>query len=238
LDPPRIIDDETFTHALQSQIIDAEGNIYHGIIEDNGAVTAAGGCTRYGSVTTFEGIAKAEPAGMSKRFGIHNKTRHTMFYNPETRQIFVHAVHPSVFEDYYYSMDALDVAEWLFDVDNREEPIRYDDEPKAFAVGIPLGVMNAIERHLDGNSIDWVRCILAEALGDMQLAGGAVGVRDGPPAFTVEQVRAALKGIQETNAKATQEVKAFSAAVNDAAQENRATEEELRARIAEIRKGR
>jgi len=65
-----------------------------------------------------------------------------------------------------------------------------------------------------------------------------VGVRDGPPAFTVEQVRAALKGIQETNAKATQEVKAFSAAVNDAAQENRATEEELRARIAEIRKGR
>jgi hypothetical protein len=153
-----------------------------------------------------------------------------MFYNRETRQVFVHAVHPSVSDDYYYSMDAVDVAEWLFDVESREEPVRYDDEPQAFAVGIPSGVVNAIERHLDGNPIDWVRCILAEALGDMQLAGGAMGVRDGAPAFTVEQVRAARKGLQET--------KASSAVISDAIQDDLATKEKFRAQLAEIDEGR
>ena len=262
LDPPHIIDSETFTHALQSQIIDAEGNVYHGIIEDNGTVTAAGGYTRYDSVATFGGVAKAEPAGMSKRFGIYNKTRHTMFYNSQTRQVFVHAVHPSVSDDYYYSMDPLDVVGWLFDVDNREEPVRYDDEPQAFAVGIPSGVMNAIEQHLDGNPIDWVRCILAEALGDMQLAGGAVGVRDGAPAFTPEQVRAALNGIQETKAvspasidrpeekdplartaeqlraiiKRIRETKTISPPIIDAAQDDPTTVEKVQVRVGEIEK--
>lgn len=197
LDPPQVIDGETFTYAEQAQVIDAEGNVYLGIVEDTGAVTTNGGYTHYDSVATLEGLVNAEPAGMSKRFGKHGRTRHTMYYNPETRQVFVHAVNPSASDDYNYSMDALDVAEWLFDVDNREEPIRYDDEPKAFAVGIPLGIVAAIEDHLPGNSIDWMRCILAEALGDIQLAGAAVGVGEGAPAFTAEQVREALQHIRE-----------------------------------------
>jgi hypothetical protein len=134
------------------------------------------------------------------------------------------AVHPSVSQDYYYSMDALDVAQWLFDLDNREEPVRYEEEPQSLAIGIPMGIISAIERRLDGHPIDWVRCILAEALGDIQLAGSAVGVKDGAPAFTAEQVRAALKGIQETKARA--------AAINDVAQENLARK--LRARLAEM----
>ncbi len=123
-----------------------------------------------------------------------------MLYTPDTRQVFVYAVNPSASDEYYYSMDALDVAQWLFDIDNREEPVRWDEEPRSLAVGIPIGIINEVERHLDGDSIDWVRCILAEALGNMQLAGGAVGVRDGVPAFTAEEVREALKVIQETKA--------------------------------------
>jgi hypothetical protein len=228
--PPYVINGVTYTHALQSQIIDAEGNVYRGIIEDNGTVTADDGYSRYDCVATFEEFGKSEPAGMSKRFGIYNKTRHTMYYNRETRQVFVSAVHPNASGDYYYSMDALGVAEWLFDVDNREELVRYDEEPQAFAVGIPLGIMSAIEQHLDGHPIDWVRCILAEALGDLPLAGSAVGVRDGAPAFTAEQVRAALKGIQENKTR--------SAALSDAVREDRATGAKVHARLAEIEEGR
>jgi len=218
LEPPRVADDEILTYVLQSQIIDSEGNIYHGIIDDDGTVIAAGGNTRYDSVWTFHGFPGSEPSGLSKRFGIYNKTRHTMFYNPETRQVFAHAVHPSVSNDHYYSMDALDVAQWLSDVDNREEPVRYDNEPQSFAVGIPDGIVSAIEQHLDGNPINWVRCILAEALGDLQLAGSAVGVKDGAPAFTAEQVRGALKSIQETKVKAIQDPPGFSAAIEEAVQ--------------------
>jgi len=195
LDPPHVVDDETLTSALQSRIIDAAGNVYHGVIEENGRVTAAGGYDHYDSVATFEGLAKCEPSGVSKRFGILNPTRHTMFYNPDTGDVLVHARHRSASEQFYYSMDAADVAQWLFDIDNREEPVRYDHEPQSFAVSIPAAIITAIERQFEGNPIDWVRCILAAALGDIELAGGAVGVRDGAPAFTVQQVRAALNHI-------------------------------------------
>jgi hypothetical protein len=100
LDSPHVIDGQIYTYARQSQIIDAEGNTYYGVIQEDGTVEASGGYTRYDSVATFEGFGKAEPAGVSKRYGIHGKTRHTMFYNPETRQVFVHAVRASPLRQY------------------------------------------------------------------------------------------------------------------------------------------
>jgi hypothetical protein len=90
-------------------------------------------------------------------------------------------------------MTACDVVAWLSDIDNREEPITYDTDPRSIAIGLPIEIVNAIEGQLTGNSIDWITCILAEALGDIALAGPPVGKpEDGDPAFSAEQVREAL----------------------------------------------
>jgi hypothetical protein len=105
-------------------------------------------------------------------------------------------------------MTACDVAAWLSDIDNRDEPITYGSdpaagdwnakcEPRSIAIGLPMGLVGEIERRLPGHPIDWIRCILAEALGDITLAGPAVGKpKEVNAALTAEQVREALDRIK------------------------------------------
>jgi hypothetical protein len=190
-------DDIIHTHRIEYQIVDAEGTIYHGIIEEDGRVMTGGGYCRYDSIKIYEAFWVAEDAGMSKRHGPRGRTRHHLHCNWETGEVFGRASSPSSGDEQIYSMNACDVAAWLSDIDNREEPITYDTDPRSIAIGLPIEIVNAIEGQLTGNSIDWIRCILAEALGDIALAGPPVGKpEDGDPAFSAEQVREALDRIK------------------------------------------
>jgi hypothetical protein len=187
----------TYTRGIEQQIIDLNGVIYHGIILDDGSVETVGGYLTYGSVKTYEGFKDAEYSVMYKRYGIYGKARHHLYYNEKTCQVFALVRHPSVGEERVYSMDAIDVACWLSDIDNREEPITYDTELHSLAIGLPERIINIIARHLPGSPIDWIRCILAETLGDITLAGPPVGKpKEGDTAFTAEQVREGLDRIK------------------------------------------
>jgi hypothetical protein len=104
--------------------------------------------------------------------------------------------HPSVCEEHFYSIDALDLVGWLSDIDNREEPITYEDEPRSIAIVLPIAIINTLERRLPGDSIDWIKCILAEALGDIALAGPPVWNSARDPAFSADEVREALAKIK------------------------------------------
>jgi hypothetical protein len=183
----------THSHALDMRIIDAQGVVYHGIIEDDGRVTAFGGYCHFDSVKTYESFGAAEEAGIYKRYG-RGKTRHYLYFNRETGEIFGRASHPNVSDERFYSMDACDVAAWLSDIDNREEPIIYDTDPRSIAIGLPIEIVDAIEGQLPGNAIDWIRCILAEAVGDITRAGAPVGSggESADPRFTTEQVEEAI----------------------------------------------
>jgi hypothetical protein len=185
------------TAVIVMQIIDAQGASYVGVIEADGRVSTGG--DEYGqifaSVQMYKGFSSAEDTGISKRYG-NQRTRHHLFCNGKTRQIFALASHPDVSggDEHLYQMDACDVVAWLSDLDNRDEPVRYEIEPSALAISLPIEIINVIEGRLpSGDAIDWVRCILAEALGDIALAGPAVGSGGaGAPAFTAAQVREAL----------------------------------------------
>ncbi len=183
------------THSLDMQIIDSDGVVYHGILEDEGCITASGGYCHFDSAKTYEGFGAAEQAGISKRYG-RSKTRHYLHYNQKTGEAFGRASHPNVSDEHIYSMNACDVAAWLSDIDNREEPITYETDPRSIAIGFPIEIVNTIERHLPGDAIDWIRCILAEAVGNSTLAGPPVGKSTGDPAFTAEQVKEALGKIK------------------------------------------
>src|SRR5947207_14183601 len=74
--PSRIINGESITEEFEFQVIDVQGNVYHGILHDDGKIEAFGGFVRYDSVATFEGFQNAAPAGLSKRHGIYSRTRH------------------------------------------------------------------------------------------------------------------------------------------------------------------
>ncbi len=190
--------DEDGIKHIDFQIIDAAGNVYHGIIEDNGSVERAGWFITYDSVKTYEGYKGVEPSGVFKRYGIYNKAQHHLYHHPETRDMFVHVVNPSVVEERVYSIDAFDIACWMFEIDTRAEPIIYEteDAPSSTAVSLPLELAYAIGR-LPGDAIDWIRCILAEAVGDIALAGPPVETpKEGPPAYTAEQVREALAALR------------------------------------------
>jgi len=194
------------THAIAYQIIDPSGTIYDGIIEEDGRVTAFGGYGHYDSVKTHDAFEAAEDAGISKRYGPRGRTRHRLYYNAETGEVFGRA--SSGADEEIYSMSACDVAAWLSDIDDRDEPVTYDYEPAAgdgsakcetrsIAIGLPVGIVGEIERRLPGHPIDWIRCILAEALGDITLAGPPVGKpEERDPALTAEQVREALDRIK------------------------------------------
>jgi hypothetical protein len=71
------------THSLDMQIIDSEGVVYHGILEDHGCITASGGYCHFDSTKTYEGFGAAKEAGISKRYG-RIKTRHYLHYNEKT----------------------------------------------------------------------------------------------------------------------------------------------------------
>jgi hypothetical protein len=173
------------------QIIDSDGVVYHGILEDDGCITASGGYCHFDSTKTYEGFGVAKEAGISKRYG-HSKTRNYLHYHQKTGEVFGRASHPNGSDEHIYSMNTCDVAVWLSDIDNREEPITYETDPRSIAIGLPIEIVNTIERHLPGNAIDWIRCILAEAVGNITLAGPPVGKSTGDPAFTAEQVKEAL----------------------------------------------
>jgi hypothetical protein len=203
------------THAIAYQIIDSSGTIYDGILEDDGRVTAFGGYGHYDSVKTYEGFEAAKDAEISKRYGPRGRTRHHLYYNAETGEVFGRASSGWCADEEIYSMTACDVAAWLSDIDNRDEPITYGCEPaagnespkcepQAIAIGLPVGLVEEIERRLPGHPIDWIRCILAEALGDITLAGPAVGKpKEGNPPLTAEQVREALDRIKTGEAPLT-----------------------------------
>jgi hypothetical protein len=192
------------TRHVDVHIIDAKGAIYHGVLEDDGTVSTGGDeyAMTFDSVQTYEGFSGAESTGISKRYG-RGRTRHDLYHNSETGQVFDLVVHPNVSGDERLNvMDACDVLQWLVDIDNRDEPVRYDIEPRALAISLPIKIINAIERRLpSGHAIDWVRCILAEALGDIALAGPAVNSGGaGAPAFTPAQVREALAVLVKNDA--------------------------------------
>jgi hypothetical protein len=184
-----------YTPIVEGQLIDATGTVYHAILEEDGRVTTPGGEAVFDSVETYEGFGAAEPAGISKRFG-RRRTSHELYIDNKTRRVFVRASHPSVCEEDFYSIDAFDLVGWLSDIDNREEPIIYEDEPRSVAIGLPIGIINTIERMLPGSSIDWIRCILAEALGNIALAGPPVWNSTGGPAFSADEIREALAKIK------------------------------------------
>jgi hypothetical protein len=197
-----------YTHGMASRIVDTDGTIYDGIIEEDGSVTTDGGYGHFDSVKTCEAFGAAEDFGMSKRYGPRGRTRHHLYYNRETGEVFGRASLPSG-DERIYAMNACDVAAWLSDIDNRWEPITYDSDPRAIVIGVPIEIFNTIERRLPGIAIDWIRCILAEALGDIALAGPPVGKpKEGDPAFTAEQVREALDRIKTEEATPTPDQRA------------------------------
>jgi hypothetical protein len=209
--------DEDGIKHIDLQIIDAAGNVYHGIIQDNGSVEGDGGIITYDSVKTYEGYKGAEPSGMFKRYGIYNKTQHHLYHHPETRDMFVRVVHPSVGEERVYSIDAAEIALWMLEIDTRAEPIIYktEDALDSTAVSLPLELAYAIG-WLPGNAIDWIRCILAEAVGDIALAGPPVETpKEGPPAYTAEQVREALAALRAGEKVPTYRESEFEKEVKD-----------------------
>jgi len=156
-----IIDPELFKHAYH-KIVDADGVVYTGIINEDGRIDD--GYTTWDSLDTYKRFDQPAKVIADKHSGRH---RETLYWNRDTNQFFVEYSHKNVCEVSIWSVPAEHIADWFITLGERE--VIALPETDHLVISLPRKLQQDIAKVAYAERIserDWIARRLGECVSD------------------------------------------------------------------------